>query len=162
MDSLDFQNNPPEWNNEGIEPSEELKNDGFKPGYKPPAAYFNWFFNGVFKCLQEVVQNIQNLWKDMNKISYFEMGRVVAPISQWVYVDEDYHKYEYVIEDERILESHVAEVYFPSGLGSVYAKLADISVKSNTGAGNITLISQKEPIEDIIIEKIIFMSGGVK
>lgn len=49
-----FKASPPEWKNAGIEPQAQLKADGFQAGYKPPAAYFNWFFHGVFECLKEL------------------------------------------------------------------------------------------------------------
>lgn len=43
----------PVWNNEGIEPSDEIKQNGFARGYRPPAEYFNWFFNRVSLALAE-------------------------------------------------------------------------------------------------------------
>ena len=51
---MDFEKKVPEWNAAGTEPSEELKNSGFTMGYKPPAAFFNWFWNGVSACLTEI------------------------------------------------------------------------------------------------------------
>ena len=42
------------WNNKGIEPSETLKNQGFKGGYKPPAEVFNYFFNNSEICVDEL------------------------------------------------------------------------------------------------------------
>lgn len=49
-----FKFSPPKWNNAGVEPQEQLKTDGFQAGYKPPAAYFNWFFHGAYECLKEL------------------------------------------------------------------------------------------------------------
>lgn len=51
---MEFKYKPPAWRSPGVEPQENLKNDGFQAGYKPPAAYFNWFFHGVFRCLEEL------------------------------------------------------------------------------------------------------------
>lgn len=51
---MDFTNSPPEWQNSGEEPSQGFKESGFNPGYKPPAAYFNWFWSKVSKCLSEI------------------------------------------------------------------------------------------------------------
>ncbi len=45
--ALDFNNKIPEWKNEGIEPTKELKEKGFTGGYKPPATVFNWFWSLV-------------------------------------------------------------------------------------------------------------------
>lgn len=50
----DFKNKPPEWNAKGAEPSSDLKSTGFTAGYKPPATYFNWFWNKVSLCLKEL------------------------------------------------------------------------------------------------------------
>ena len=36
---MNFTNKPPEWENEGTEPTEEIKKMGFQAGYKPPAAF---------------------------------------------------------------------------------------------------------------------------
>lgn len=55
--AMKFEKNPPEWHNAGVEPTKELKQEGFKAGYKPPASYFNWFWNRVSNCLKEI-QNI--------------------------------------------------------------------------------------------------------
>ena len=43
-----------EWTNEGIEPSETLKNQGFKGGYKPPAEVFNYFLHNSEICIDEL------------------------------------------------------------------------------------------------------------
>lgn len=44
----------PRWYAQGTEPSESIKTDGFQPGYKPPASFFNWFWYGVSQCLEEL------------------------------------------------------------------------------------------------------------
>lgn len=44
----------PEWRSVGVEPPEELKAKGFTAGYKPPAAYFNWFFNRIGLSVKEI------------------------------------------------------------------------------------------------------------
>lgn len=56
---MNFEKKVPDWKNVGSEPSEDIKKDGFKAGYKPPAAYFNWFFNRI----GESVKELQNLLK---------------------------------------------------------------------------------------------------
>ena len=53
-----FKNSPPEWENEGTEPSEELKSSGFQAGYKPPASIFNWFWSKVSVCLTELQSTV--------------------------------------------------------------------------------------------------------
>ena len=49
-----FEKKVPDWNAEGVEPPESLKTSGFTPGYRPPAAFFNWFWTGVSKALAEL------------------------------------------------------------------------------------------------------------
>lgn len=44
----------PVWNNRGIEPPANLQQDGWQPGVKPPAQYFDWLFNRAYKCLEEL------------------------------------------------------------------------------------------------------------
>lgn len=44
----------PVWNSEGIEPPANLQIDGWQPGVKPPAQYFDWLFNRAYKCLEEL------------------------------------------------------------------------------------------------------------
>ena len=44
----------PVWNNEGVEPPANLQIDGWQPGVKPPAQYFDWLFNRAYKCLEEL------------------------------------------------------------------------------------------------------------
>lgn len=51
---MDFEKNVPKWENNGTEPPEDLKANGWKAGYKPPADYFNWFWNRVSACLTEI------------------------------------------------------------------------------------------------------------
>ncbi len=52
--ATEFENTIPEWKNKGTEPSENLKSKGFQPGYKPPAAAFNWFWSLVQRCIKEL------------------------------------------------------------------------------------------------------------
>lgn len=51
---MEFEKKAPDWSAEGIEPPVSLKESGFQAGYKPPAAYFNWFWNRVSACLTEL------------------------------------------------------------------------------------------------------------
>ena len=49
-----FEKKVPDWNAEGTEPPESLKSSGFAAGYKPPASYFNWFWNRISKAVKEL------------------------------------------------------------------------------------------------------------
>ena len=63
---MSFKNTIPEWNNTGTEPSESMfktasEGGGFKGGYKPPAGIFNWFWNRVTKCINEIQTKIMGI-----------------------------------------------------------------------------------------------------
>ena len=51
---MNFEKDVPQWTAAGTEPPASLKSGGFTAGYKPPAAYFNWFWSGVSACLTEI------------------------------------------------------------------------------------------------------------
>ena len=51
---MKFEEKIPDWDNVGVEPDAQMKKDGFKAGYKPPAAYFNWFFNRISAPVKEL------------------------------------------------------------------------------------------------------------
>ena len=57
---MNVNNKLPEWKNSGTEPSDSLKNDGFKAGYKPSANVFNWFWSLVSKCITEIQSKLSN------------------------------------------------------------------------------------------------------
>ena len=57
---MDWENNVPEWKNEGTEPSEDRKTKGFETGYKPPAGIFNWLFSWIFKAVKELQTKFGN------------------------------------------------------------------------------------------------------
>ncbi|MBR5823717.1 MAG: hypothetical protein IKY67_06210 [Paludibacteraceae bacterium] len=44
----------PEWHATGSEPPDSLKTSGFQAGYKPPAAYFNWYWHGMSEAVKEL------------------------------------------------------------------------------------------------------------
>ena len=51
---MDFENEVFQWENDGAEPSDEIKKNGFSTGYKPPAGIFNRFFSRVSKAIKEL------------------------------------------------------------------------------------------------------------
>lgn len=58
---MDFENKMPEWKNEGTEPSTELKTNGFKGGYKPPAAVFNYMWALICKAITEIQNSLSKV-----------------------------------------------------------------------------------------------------
>ena len=56
----------PEWENEGVEPSANLKENGFVAGYKPPAAVFNWLFNKLIKRANENTERGFDFYREIS------------------------------------------------------------------------------------------------
>jgi hypothetical protein len=54
------QNSLPEWNVPGVEPPQSKKDNGWGPREKPPADWFNWFFNKTFNALKTLFDNAQH------------------------------------------------------------------------------------------------------
>jgi Phage tail fibre repeat len=54
------QNNLPEWNAPGVEPPQSKKDSGWGVIEKPPADWFNWFFNKTYNALKSLFQNAQH------------------------------------------------------------------------------------------------------
>lgn len=69
-----FEKTVPQWYATGTEPPEDLKNTGFTGGYKPPAAFFNWFWHGVSQCLTEL--------QDMTPDDIGAMANGTVPVSK--------------------------------------------------------------------------------
>ena len=57
---MNFDNKAPDWGASGTEPSDSFKQSGFAAGYKPPAAFFNWFWNLVSRCISELQQKLSS------------------------------------------------------------------------------------------------------
>ncbi|WP_079908284.1 hypothetical protein [Paenibacillus sp. 32352] len=49
-----FNEQLPKWEAQGVEPPESKKVTGYQPKEKPPSDWFNWFFNRIYKVLQEI------------------------------------------------------------------------------------------------------------
>ncbi|HBQ85364.1 MAG TPA: hypothetical protein DD811_02635 [Syntrophomonas sp.] len=50
----DFNEQLPDWDATGVEPPASKKTAGWQPDDKPPADWFNWFFNRAYKVMQEI------------------------------------------------------------------------------------------------------------
>lgn len=56
-----FNEQLPEWNAQGAEPLQDKKDNGWSPEEKPPADWFNWLFNRIFKCIEEIRNFLNDL-----------------------------------------------------------------------------------------------------
>src|SRR5690554_1985579 len=49
-----FNEQLPQWENEGTQPPQSKRVEGWLPNEKPPASWFNWLFHRTYKSLQEL------------------------------------------------------------------------------------------------------------
>lgn len=50
----DFNKQLPEWNDPGIDPPQQLKDEGWRIAQRPPASYFDWLFYTTYQALKEL------------------------------------------------------------------------------------------------------------
>lgn len=84
--SVPFTNTPPDWKANGVEPTTELKKKGFVAGYKPPAAYFNWFWKKTSDCISELQDKANDSYDKLKKYTDDSIT------TQKSYTDEMYNK----------------------------------------------------------------------
>ena len=58
----------PVWQNEGTEPTDSVKTEGFKAGYKPPATYFNWFWSHTLKWFSDIRTKLSSLHTQVTNV----------------------------------------------------------------------------------------------
>jgi hypothetical protein len=71
----------PIWDNTGIEPDNTKKTDGWEVGEKPPAEYFNWLFNRIYKCLDEIQSKIHLAASDTGTANAYAI--TLTGITDW-------------------------------------------------------------------------------
>lgn len=62
-----FEEQLPQWENEGTQPPQSKRVEGWLPNEKPPASWFNWLFHRTYKALQEL-QEKSALNTDLNAL----------------------------------------------------------------------------------------------
>ena len=55
-----FNNAPPKWNNAGVEPTEEEKQQGYVAKDKIPAPYHNFYLHRTGECIEELQNKLSN------------------------------------------------------------------------------------------------------
>lgn len=91
------------------------------------------------------------------KLDYM-VGRTIATnisvlASEWVSDETQILPYKFVYSNDAILENDDVEICF-ADTSMLNASKAFIIVKSNSGAGNITLLARKIPASDLIIDTV--------
>src|SRR5690606_40401118 len=49
-----FEEQLPQWENEGTQPPQSKRVEGWLPNEKPPASWFNWLFGRTYRVLKEL------------------------------------------------------------------------------------------------------------
>lgn len=98
--AIEFTNKPTKWENEGAEPSTELKKNGFQAGYKPPAGIFNHHWHESAECIEELQTKLSDV--DDKKVDKVEGKSLIDenvskqivynPNDNYVHVDFKYTK----------------------------------------------------------------------
>ncbi len=98
--AIEFTNKPTKWENEGAEPSTELKKNGFQAGYKPPAEIFNHHWHESAECIEELQTKLSDV--DDKKVDKVEDKSLIDenvskqivynPNDNYVHVDFKYTK----------------------------------------------------------------------
>ncbi|EEL78662.1 hypothetical protein bcere0028_57730 [Bacillus cereus AH1271] len=74
----------PDWKSKGVEPTTDLKNTGWKAAQRPPAAYFDWFFNRTYEALKELQDNAPHKTTvgDLLTLKTISKDTIVAAINE--------------------------------------------------------------------------------
>jgi len=78
---MPFNEQLPEWNATGVEPPLSKKTNGWQPGEKPPADWWNWLLNRIFKVVKELQQKSEDTSKKGQANGYASLdvtGKVPA------------------------------------------------------------------------------------
>ena len=138
---------PPEWKNAGVEPPETLKETGFTAGYKPPAGYFNWFWNKVSACIKEIQEFLTNSSSAITK-------DITIPATGWVVDTTGF--YRLTIADEDVTETKVVTLNLSLESSVVAESVGLRSVTKSVEGGFIvyaTEIPSKAMEGTLIIQK---------
>lgn len=125
----------PVWNNGGIEPPANLQQDGWQPGVKPPAQYFDWLFNRAYKCLEELQAITESL--EINKANGTELTTLNNTLTQhlaqrneesYILSPKDKHPSEtdYTNALQRVVDRYTS-VFLPMELGTISVGKIDIT-----------------------------------
>jgi len=114
---MSFENEFPRWENEGASPPEAKKDDtgGWEPEEKPPAGWFNWFWNKVFKAGQETQQIVSSHLSD-----YVKHGELIAFPGHYVVTEfdtpteGDIQQKMYKSEDDSLVVTYTTEFDEPT------------------------------------------------
>lgn len=143
---MEWKNKPLQWDNEGVEPSEDLKANGFVGGYKPPAPIFNAFLHRTQKCIEEL-QAFLDSAGESNTLLF--QNKTVATTA-WI-SDTTYQASGFLYKADIACEGVTAD-YLPNVIFNVAdAMSGNFAPVSDTGAGVVTIYAISKPTAAITI-----------
>lgn len=116
---MDFEHIPPKWENAGTEPPDSLKKEGFRAGYKPPAEYFNWFFNRIYKCVTELQSKFAS--------TGVEVGGLTETVNELK---------KSVSDGKSLVAAAITRKKIPTAADATFAQMADNIDSIKGGSGN--------------------------
>ena len=152
---------PMEWNNKGVEPSETLKNQGFKGGYKPPAEVFNYFLNNIATCITELQiaeANAQNTVEQLVQRAAIKRD-IIIPTTGWATGAEESKEGDMYVDiiQEDVTEDMVPIIsILPAHMDT--AKECGMSTTSRTIPGAVRLYAKNAPAAEIQANLILLLA----
>lgn len=122
----------PDWQAVGAEPPASLKNSGFLSGYKPPAAYFNWFWSKVSRLLSQIrtaVVAIQDYLTTHNSKVIITASSTVGYVQQLDTFYTNYHN-GFNHNEEHIIVAFITTYSLFSGLGVPNGSYGELDCKT--------------------------------
>lgn len=79
-----FTKQPPEWKSKGVEPPQGIKDSGWQVAQRPPASYFDWFFNRTYEALKELQDGAtpKTIVGDLLTLKTISKDTIVAAINE--------------------------------------------------------------------------------
>lgn len=128
---MKFDNIPPKWDAQGTEPSADLQTSGFKAGYKPPAAFFNYLFNKITACIKELQEKLSN--NAMPK----EKWKCTTTVSKWSRICKLNGYANYLLTINFKQNGQAVQYTYAVGTGYSSAYISQIASSGHTGYANI-------------------------
>ena len=146
---------PLQWQNEGIEPSAELKQAGFIGGYRPPADVFNYFLHRQTVCIEELQGAVDEMEGAISGLVV--EWQLVIPSSGWAMGAEGMYYVD--IPQEDITEEMVPMVsVLPEDLAVAVA--CGLYPVSQTISGGLRLYAAAAPASAIQASLVLFLAGN--
>ena len=142
---MQFNEDLPKWEAVGSAPPETLQNTGFVAGYKPPAAFFNWLFNRIYKSIKELRGKTE------------EIGRVIdvtLTVNGWL-AEGDFYKQEVAVfgikaDDNPTLVKRIDKIIQNNDrLVKAYEKNFSFIFDGDTKNSSVIFYAYKKPGTDI-------------